>query len=142
MLHTNIRSSKGIAIYLLTIHVSLVLILYALPIPSLIRLLITLLCIYTLLYTLRKESWRTHPKSIIALTKTEDGNWQLKQKNGEWLNGHIAYDTLITPFLLIINFKISARFRNLPVVIFCDAVSDEALRQLRISLSAIKKEGQ
>jgi len=140
MLHINIRASNGVAIYLLTIHVALALTLCALPIPSLVRLLVILLAAYTLLYTLRKESWRTHPKSIISITKAADGKWQLKQKNGEWLSGQIAHDTLITPSLLIINFKIPTRFCNLPVVIFRDAVSAETLRQLRVNLNTMKKE--
>jgi len=61
-----------------------------------------------------------------------DGEWLLT-RNKQQVVVKLASDSLVTPFLTLLNFK-TAEGRKFPLIIFKDNIDSEDFRRLRVRL--------
>lgn len=119
---------------LLLIHIGAMLLVVTLPLKWWAYLLIALVLFASLIYQIQKHIYYRYAKSIKGLI-VNNKTWTLIQRNGNTLTGILQGDSVITRYLLILNFKVSLekdQYAKRSVVIFNDALSVPAFRQLRL----------
>lgn len=153
-----IGRSRTLLGWLCIIHSVAFLSAISLSISSYTRIFLVMLVMLSLAHTLKQHYFRTAGNSVRAVILRPDRpsakpaelisdvppeTWQL-ELNSDQPSGdgeqplHAAKMTgsyLVTPWLVLLNFRIEGRLRTLPVLLFSDATDAEKLRQLRVRLS-------
>lgn len=80
------------------------------------------------LYALRRG-----PAAIVHLTWDAQDNWILRRRDGVEQRAELLGDSLLLPFLVVLNFK-PANGRRLSVAVLGDCLPAERFRQLRARL--------
>ncbi len=120
---------------LLLLHIGAMLLVITLPLKWWAYLLIALILFVSLIYQIQKHIYYRYAKSIKGLIANKGKNWTLIQRNQKSLTGILQGDSVITRHLLILNFKVSLEkdhYVKRSVIIFNDALSVSAFRQLRL----------
>ena len=161
-MYTTVRLTVGrspmLLRWLCIIHSVAFLSVISLSISSYTRIFLVMLVMLSLAHTLKQHYFRTAGNSVRAVVLRPDRPsakpaelisdapseaWQL-ELNSDPPSGdgeqpmHAAKLTgsyLVTPWLVLLNFRIEGRLRTLPVLLFSDATDAEKLRQLRVRLS-------
>lgn len=125
--------SRRLARFLIILHLlALATVLTAcLPLPVRWGLLGALLA--HALHSHRRLSAR-YPGRIVQLHLESDGRAGLVNRDGRKREGVLCPDTLVTPWLVILRFRIMGRFRKESLVIPRDALTAEESRRLRVLL--------
>ena len=74
--------------------------------------------------------------AIVAVHWEQDGVWSLTSRSGRAMHATLLPSTLVTPYLVVLNFRLAHFWQRRSVVLLsdnCDAVS---LRRLRVRLRA------
>lgn len=101
--------------------------------PMWSKLALAVLLLSSLLYYLRRDAWLRLPASCIGLVLEED-RAMLLRRDGVRLPCEILNDSLVMPYLTILNvLPQGARFAR-SVVILPDSLEAESFRQLRVWL--------
>lgn len=105
----------------------------ALALPLWAKLAFAALLLFSLLYYLRRDAWLSLPASCIGLVLEGEGVVLLR-RDGVRLSCGILQDSLVTPYLTVLNvLPQGARFAR-SVVILPDSLEAESFRQLRVWL--------
>lgn len=105
--------------------------LFALPLWAGLALALLLLC--SLLYYLLRDAWLGLPTSCIGLIQEGEGAVLLR-RDGTRLSCAILQDSLVMPYLTVLNvLPPESRFAR-SVVILADSMEAESFRQLRVWL--------
>jgi toxin CptA len=104
-----------------------------------IKLLLLLLIVPAATYALLLHGWLCLPWSIVGLTINSSQQLQLKRRDGKRLDVVVQGNSVVLPYLTIINSQsAAARWWQLharhSVVILADAVEANAYRRLRVWL--------
>ena len=94
---------------------------------------LAILLLFNLGYCLRRAAWLTAPSASVALT-LEGDQAILTLRNGEKLTGQILRDSLVTPYLTVLNVLPQGARSARSVVILPDSLDAESFRQLRVRL--------
>lgn len=81
----------------------------------------------------RKISLRDK-NAIVTINYHRDGEWQLQNRRGVYANAILCGDSVVTRWLIILNFKVVATRKIVSVIIFPDSVDTDTLRRLRVFL--------
>jgi len=85
-------------------------------------------------HNLAYHGLRCAPGAIKSCWLTEDGKWNLLTKQGQLVLATLRGDSLITPSLTILSFKIEKRFLPLAITLTQSGVDKNAFRRLRVFL--------
>jgi hypothetical protein len=87
-------------------------------------------CAISLGFALSRHNYRLQPTAIIALHKQAD-QWLITLRNGATLTTESPKKIFKSPGLVILNFACPGVRRQIPAVIFFDALPKAQFRQLR-----------
>lgn len=99
-----------------------------------LKLLLLLAVSIYVWYAITRFALRTSSSAIMQCWLDEKGLWNLQTKTGRLYRGILRGDSLITPYLTILSFKINKRYWPLAITITPDAIDKEAFRRLRVYL--------
>ncbi|MBV1916029.1 MAG: hypothetical protein KUG72_11635 [Pseudomonadales bacterium] len=152
-----VGASRTLFGWLCFIHFVVLLSVVFLSLSTVVRFFLVMLVLLSLAHTLRQHYFRTAVNSVRAVVLRSDRSsvepvemipgessetWQLvlhadqPAADGErpLHTATLTSSYLVTPWLVLLNFKIEGRLRALPVLLFPDATDAEQLRRLRILL--------
>jgi len=128
-----LQPSRYLAAILIAAHGIALAALFPLALPVWSKVALALLISFSLIYHLRRDAWLFAPSASVELVLDGD-RVVLTTRGGEQLAGQILRDSLVTPFLTILNvLPQGARFAR-SVVILPDSLDAESFRQLRVCL--------
>jgi toxin CptA len=109
------------------------------PLPQWLRLAILGLIATNVLYFSLRDALLVLPWSYIALKINSKNELQLVQKNGNLLEVSVKKNTVVTPYLTVVNcqlkdYKFLQGLLGKSVVILPDTAEAEVYRQLRVYL--------
>jgi toxin CptA len=127
------RPSRYLAAILSIAHGAALVALFPLDLPVWTKAGLAFLVLLSLGYHLWRDAWLSASSAIVSLVL--DGDMiMLVSRGGEQLAGRMLRDTLVTPFLAVLNvMPEGARFSR-SMVILPDSLDAESFRQLRVWL--------
>ena len=129
----NFRPSRYFASMLIAAHTATLAALYPLTFPVWAKTSLACLILFSMGYHVWREAWLAAPSATVTLT-LEDDLAVLTQRNGDQLTGKILRDSLVTPFLTVLNFSPKNTRIAHSLVILPDSLDDASFRQLRVWL--------
>lgn len=93
-----------------------------------------LLLLLSLFYFLRRDAWLALPSSCIGLAQEDDGNIVLLRRDASRVPCRILRDSVVTPFLTVLNVLPEGAWLARGVVILPDRMETESFRRLRVWL--------
>lgn len=129
----NFQPSFHLAAILLVAHSVAALALLALPLPSWAIAALFLLLLFSLLHYLRRDARLSAPSSGVKLVLEEE-SVVLTMRSGDQFTGHLLHDSLITPFLTVLNVLPQGAYLARSIIILPDSLDRESFRQLRVWL--------
>ena len=157
-LRLSIGRSRILLVLLCFIHLAGLLSALTLSISHYPRGLLIVVIAVSLIYTLRKHYFRISSRSVRAvvlkssrlriqqaeavLDNEPEQTWWLELNSGQTNdNGmfpqhraKLVGSYLVTPWLVLLNFRTEGRLRPFPVLLFSDSTDTEQLRRLRVLL--------
>jgi len=135
----DVKASRYLTIVLMVTHLGAITMVWLANLPVWMAFLVTMFCLVSLYYTLSQHAIRWGRQAIVSIKQNEGDSWLLIDNRGASKVGKLCGDSLVTTFLVILNFKVYQRFRILPIVIFSDSVDVNLFRRLRVSLTTSVK---
>ena len=129
----NLQPSAYLAITLIAIHGAAVAALLVLALPFWAHGLQILFLLASLLHHLWRNAWLSAPSSVVAVLLDGD-RVVLTQRGGSQIVGKLSSNSLISPWLTVLNILPQNSFFAHSVIIFPDSLDAESFRQLRVSL--------
>lgn len=157
-LRLSLGRSRILLVLLCFIHLAGLLSALTLSISHYPRGLLIVVVAVSLIYTLKQHYFRTSPRSVRAvvlkssrlriqqaeavLDKEPEQTWWLELNSGQTNDNSkfpqhrakLVGSYLVTPWLVLLNFRIEGRLRPFPVLLFSDSTDTEQLRRLRVLL--------
>jgi toxin CptA len=104
-----------------------------------IKLLLGICILTAVIYTVCQYGLLMLPWSCLALNINSNNQVQLEYRNGKVLSVEVCRDSVVTPYLTVVNCKVQdanlfAQLFSPHLVIFPDMLEAEAYRQLRVWL--------
>jgi toxin CptA len=128
-----LQPSHYLAAMLIAAHGATLAALFPLAFPIWAKTALAFFVLLSLGYHLWREAWLFAPSASVALL-LEGDQVVLSTRGGEQLTGQILRDSLVTPYLTVLNvLPQGARFSR-SVVILPDSLDAESFRQLRVWL--------
>jgi len=128
-----LHPSQYLAAILTVVHSATIAAFIPLYLPLLAKFLLAAVLLISLGYQLAKLAWLTAPSSSIAI-KLEGDQILLSTRNGEQLPAIILRDSLVTPYLTVLNIKAQGTHVSRSIIILPDSLDKESFRQLRVWL--------
>ena len=127
------RSSAYLAIVLIIAHGLALAALPPLDFPLWAKYSLAFFVVCSLGYHLRLDAWLTAPLANVELLLEGDKIIMTMRNQKTW-TGHILTDSLVTPYLTVLNvLPLGARFTS-RIIILPDSLDAESFRQLRVWL--------
>lgn len=129
----NLQPSIYFTIALVVSHGAALAVLVPLALPLWAKILLVLLVSVSLLYHVWHDAW------LLALSSNKtlllDGDMiLLVARNGDQVTARVLADSLVTPFITILNVLPQGSYLARSVIILPDSLDAEAFRQLRVWL--------
>ena len=128
-----LHPSHYLATMLIAAHGATIMALFPLTFPLWAKIALTLLVLFNLGYRLRREAWLTAPSSTVMIILKAD-QVVLTRFDGKNLAGQILRDSLVTPYLTVLNVLLQGSRFPRSVVILSDSMDQESFRKLRVWL--------
>lgn len=129
-----LRPSRRLLFILSLLCAVTLIVVWALPWPFPLLLLLSLAILLWTGYHLRLDARLRMPHSCVAFRLEEEGQSVLVLRNGAHVPCHLAADSLVTPYLVILNVELAERRAKRSLVILPDAMGAERFRHLRVAL--------
>ena len=129
----NFRPSCYFASMLMVAHGATLAALYPLTLPLWAKVALAFLVLFSMGYHVWSNAWLAAPSATVSLTLEEDLA-VLTQRNGDQLTGKILRDSLVTPFLTVLNILPQNAHIAHSLVILPDSLDGASFRQLRVWL--------
>lgn len=115
---------------------------WSLPLPTLWRLLLTVVVLWWVGYHLLLDANLRLQHSCVAFRLEEKDEIVLVLRNGRHVPCKVSRDSLVTPWLVILNVLLSEQRGRRSLVILPDAVAADSFRRLRVVLKWSDKAAQ
>ena len=132
--HFKLRPSRIYFLLLFILSLTALDALWQLPLPALRLLALTLIVLCWSGYVLFLESNLRMGRSCVAFRLEEQEEVVLVLRNGRHLSGRILSDSLVTPYIVILNVLMKEQRRVHSLLILPDAMGEDSFRRLRIAL--------
>ncbi|MEJ1959963.1 MAG: protein YgfX [Nitrosomonadales bacterium] len=129
----NFQPSHFLAAVLITAHGATIAALVPLDFPMWAKMALTFLILFSLTYHLQREALLTSAFAAVGLM-LEGDQVILTLRNGEQRIGKILHDSLVTPYLTVLNVLPQGSRLSRSVVVLPGSLDAESFRQLRIHL--------
>lgn len=132
--HFKLRPSRTLVLIFLTLCLSALVSIWMLPFPGLVLLVLSLIVLCWGGYCLLFDAGLRMENSCVAL-RLEDGEGiVLVLRNGSHLTFRLSADSLVTPYVVILNVARNEQHKGRSVVIMPDTMGVESFRRLRVLL--------
>ena len=126
--------SRRLAVLLAGMHVFAVAMCWLVPLPLWLSALLTALLAGSAWYTLRRDAFRTLPRSLVAVRLHTDDLYEFQTRAGAWHEALLLGSSFVSPCLTVLNLRpAESRFVQ-HLVILPDAMHAEDFRRLRVWL--------
>lgn len=129
----HLHTSSLLAFILSLFAVGVLMVLCALSIPRLFCVVVALGVLGLTTVHIRRDAWLLAATSCLVLRLDDSGRVSLLLRNGYELTGQICGDTLVLPWLVVVNMKDDLGVRR-SVLLLPDSLSEEDFRRLRVQL--------
>lgn len=129
-----LAGSKQLTLLLSILYLGTVAIIWQLGVPGWIKVLLLILASGYTWYSIIYNTMRISSNAVCSCWVDETGRWHLQTKRGKIYTGNLRGESLITPRVTVLSFKVSGRYMPLAITITKDAVEEQAFRQLRVYL--------
>ncbi len=128
------RASRTFGALLIGAHATGIAVLPLLALPFWVALILTLALLFSLWYFLRRDAWLALASSCVGLAEEDDGGIVLILRDGGRIPCRILRDSLVMPWLVVLNVLPQGAPVARGVVILPDSMDVEAFRRLRVWL--------
>lgn len=137
-----LRSSRILALCLILLCLASLAALWSLPLPMMGWLFLTMVVLWWGGYHLSLDANLRLQHSCVAFRLEESEEIVLILRNGRHLPCRMSRDSLVTPWLVILNVALSEQPGGRSLVILQDAMGADSFRHLRVVLKWSDKAGQ
>lgn len=134
MLELKLHPSRTLTALLSVAHLLSLLVIWLLPWMVSMQVAGSLLIAASLAFHLRRDCLLVASNSIIGLRLDQKCNYSYLTRNGTWLEAKLLASSMVTPWLIVLNFTQENRWLTRHAIIFPDSADTEMLRQLRVLL--------
>ncbi len=132
--HFKLRPSRALSLFLFILCLLALVSIGALPFPVLPLLVLSLIVLCWGGYCLLLHAGLRMGMSCVALRLEEGDEIVLVLRNGSHLMCRLSGDSLVTPYIVILNVARNEQRGGRSVVIMPDAIGAESFRRLRVIL--------
>lgn len=140
--HYKLRPSRFLALLFLLLCVISLVLLWLLPLPTLVLLALTAAVLCWGGYCLLLHANLHLGNSCVAFRMEDGEEIVLVLRSGRHLSGQVSPDSLVTHYLVILNVVLSEQRGGRSLLILPDAIGVESFRRLRVALRWGDKAGQ
>jgi toxin CptA len=137
-----LRPSRRLALLFILLCFASLAALWTLPLPALWRLLLTVVVLWWAGYHLLLDANLRLQHSCVAFRLEETEEIVLVLRNGRHVPCKVTRDSLVTPWLVILNVVLSEQRGWRSLVILPDAMAADSFRRLRVVLKWGDRAGQ
>lgn len=128
-----LNPSRYLAAALVAAHGATLALLVPLALPGWAKMALSIVILFSLAYHLRHDALLSS-KSAVAALKLEKEQVVLTLRGGDQLVGQVLRDSLVTPFIAVLNVRSQGARLARSVIILPDSLDAESFRQLRVWL--------
>ena len=132
--HFKLRPSRTLAVFFSLLCLSALISAWALPLRSLVLLVLTLIALCWSGYCLLFYASLRMTGSCVAFRLESSEEIVLVLRNGSHLMCRLSGDSLVTPYIVILNVVLNEQQGGRSVLILPDAMGKESFRRLRVAL--------
>jgi hypothetical protein len=129
-----LRPSRLLAFTLLALCAITLSVLWTLPWPLPLQMLLAVAVMLWTAYHFRLDARLRMPHSCVAFRLEDEGACVLVLRHGAHVPCRITADSLVTPYLVILNVELVERSAKRSLLILPDAMGAERFRHLRVAL--------
>jgi len=126
-LQINLQPSHYLLAFILVSHGGALLLLFLLPVNLWLKLLVTLVVLFSLY-----RQWCEHGRGYTQLRWDSLDQWWLIEPGGDEFAAQLLPGSYVHPALLVLRFRVDHRVRSL--VLLADSADGDLLRRLRVRL--------
>jgi len=132
--HYKLRPSRSLASLLILLCFASLASLWSLPLSSLWSLVLSVLVLFWSGYCLLSDANLRMGHACVAFRLEDHDDIVLVLRNGGHLSGRVSPDSLVTPYIIILNVALNEPRRGRNLLIMPDAMRREDFRRLRVVL--------
>jgi toxin CptA len=133
-LNYKLRPSRSLALLFFLLCVLSLASIWMLPLAVAVRLALTLIVLYWTGYYLLLDANLSRERSCVAFRLQSQDEIVLVLRSGTHLSGCVSADSLVTPFLVILNVALKEQRKTRSLLIMADTMGAESFRRLRVAL--------
>lgn len=132
--HFKLRPSRSLALFFLILCLSASVSIWVLPLPLLALIFLTLILLSWSGYCLLFDAGLRMGDSCVAFRLEGGEEAVLVLRNGSHLMCRLSGDSLVTPYIVILNVVLNEQRGRRSVLILPDAMGAQSFRRLRVAL--------
>ncbi len=132
--HYKLRPSRFLALLIFLLCVASLVSLWLLPLPTPVLLALTAIVLCWGCYRLLLDAYLHMGRSCVAFRLEDSEEIVLVLRSGSHLSGRLSPDSLVTPYLVILNVVLKEQRRGRSLLILPDGIGVESFRRLRVTL--------
>lgn len=132
--HFKLRPSRTLALFFLILCLSALVSIWLLPFPGFVLLVLSMIVLWWGGYCLLFDAGLRMGNSCVALRLEDGEEIVLVLRNGSHLTFRLSGDSLVTPYVVILNVARNEQHGGRSVVIMPDTMGAESFRRLRVLL--------
>ncbi len=136
-----LHGSLQLAAILSLMHGGALVWLFLFVLPGWLTLMATAVVGVSLFLQLRRHLFMQGSRVVTALRWDGGDLWQLQRSQGEGVDATLLGSSFVTPWLIVLNFKIESGRLMLPVVVMPDSVDEASFRRLTSKLRRVAGAG-
>ncbi len=129
-----LRPSRSLALLFILLCVLSLVSIWMLPLPFAGLLVLTLIVLCWAAYYLLLDANLSRERSCVAFRLEGQDEIVLVLRSGTHLSGRVSADSLVTPFLVILNVALKERRGRRSLLVMPDTMGAESFRHLRVAL--------
>lgn len=133
-IHADLRPSRMLAVLLGAAGVGACALVAILPVPLWGKLVVGVVVMLCTFYHIARDALLRMPWSITALEVSSKDGLRCLPRAGDWTDIEVRGDSFVTPWLTVLNLRLSERRFARHVILLPDSVDAEAYRWLRVWL--------
>jgi toxin CptA len=133
-LHYKLRPSRSLALLFFLLCLLSLVSVWMLPLPVVGLLVLTLIVLWWTGYYLLLDANLSREHSCVAFRLEGQDEIVLVLRSGTHLSGRVSADSLVTPFLVILNVALKERRGRRSLLVMPDTMGTESFRHLRVAL--------
>ena len=134
MLHISLNPSRLLAAILITAHAGAIGLILNVELPQWVKFAAAVGLVIQCIIVVYRDALLRGAKPIIALEVTSDHGINIQTRRGGWQECKVLGSTYVTPFLTIMNLRLSGERMARHVTLLPDSLDRDEFRRLRVWL--------